>query len=184
MFIHDIVKIRFIRQGYLPNHPPHLISDEEMCDAFLPCNFEDASWDTAEYNYFRDTYPLSAGAKADAALSSAYAALVSAVMYHVNCLKSSESSEYKLPDWVYAYMLGAVVGPTSDVADRHDLFILLNTDNLADDFNINCYRACYEESTQWVKKLPADMQQHRPPSIFGEPHVIKALRLRAVELIN
>lgn len=35
MFLHDIIKIKYIREGYLPNYPPHLISDEEMCDAFL-----------------------------------------------------------------------------------------------------------------------------------------------------
>ena len=35
MMIHDIIKINLSRGGYLPDYPPHLISDEEMCHAFI-----------------------------------------------------------------------------------------------------------------------------------------------------
>ena len=34
-YIHDIIKIKYVREGWLPNWPYHLISDQEMCDAFL-----------------------------------------------------------------------------------------------------------------------------------------------------
>ena len=33
--LHDTIKIDLIRQGYLPNYPYHMISDIEMCKAFL-----------------------------------------------------------------------------------------------------------------------------------------------------
>ena len=34
-FVHDVIKIKYAREGYLPDLPYHLISDEEMCDAFI-----------------------------------------------------------------------------------------------------------------------------------------------------
>lgn len=33
--VHDLIKIKYVREGYLPNYPYHLISDSEMCDAFI-----------------------------------------------------------------------------------------------------------------------------------------------------
>ena len=35
MFIHDLIKIKYIREGYLPNYPYHMISDEEVFNAFI-----------------------------------------------------------------------------------------------------------------------------------------------------
>ena len=35
MLAHDIIKITYVREGYLKNFPHHLISDEEMCVAFI-----------------------------------------------------------------------------------------------------------------------------------------------------
>ena len=35
MFIHDIIKIKYTHMGYLPDDRVELISDAEMCDAFL-----------------------------------------------------------------------------------------------------------------------------------------------------
>ena len=35
MLIHDVIKIRMIDLGYLPDYPYHLISDFEMCNAFI-----------------------------------------------------------------------------------------------------------------------------------------------------
>lgn len=35
MFTHDIIKIKLSEYGYLPNYPFHMISDGEMCDGFM-----------------------------------------------------------------------------------------------------------------------------------------------------
>jgi len=35
--MHDLIKLRYTGDGWLPNWPPHLISDEEMCDVFFRC---------------------------------------------------------------------------------------------------------------------------------------------------
>lgn len=186
MFVHDIIKIKLSREGYLPNYPPHLISDEEMCDAFLPYVY-DASDPTAGYdasmkaslNYFRDKYPL-----VHPALESEYKLLVSEIAYHIDKLKSSNEAEYTLPDWVYSYMIDCVITVSSDQKDKHDLFVMLGVDNLFDEFNYDCARACYDESRYWLLKLPESARIHRPPTIFGEPHVIKSLRLKAADFAN
>ena len=184
MFMNDLVKIKLSRLGYLPNYPPHLISDAEMCDAFLPYlydmdnplgGYDDCM--NAELNYFRDTYPLLSDTLIDA-----YKTLVSEIAYHLNILKTTVDTEYVLPDWVYSYMIGSVVSVDSTQKDRHDLFVLLGTDNLYDEFDEKCSVACYNESIDWLKKLPTTYRQHRPPTMFGEPHVIKSLRVK--ELTN
>ena len=186
MFIHDLVKIHLTREGYLPNYPYHLISDEEMCDAFLPYEYDStdpyAGYDKcmeAEINYFRDFYSCDFDV-----LSDAYKLLVSEIAWHLNELKISSDDHYQLPDWIYSYMLGSTLGPTSDIHDLHDMFVLLDTDNLYDEFTEECAQACYAESTQWLKKLPEDARIHRPPTMFGEPHVIKSLRLKALNFID
>ena len=183
MFIHDVIKIRLSRAGYLLNYPPHLISDEEMCDAFLPYTYDESDpgaglseW-SSKVGYFKDMYPLMS-----MALLHEYQQLVIDIAYHLHQLKTTLDDEYKLPDWVYAYMLGAVVGPYSDIRDRHDLFVLLGTDNLYDEFDEACMRACYRESTAWLDKLSTFERAHRPPTLFGAPHVIKSLRLQALNL--
>ena len=182
MFLHDIIKIKYIREGYLPNYPPHLISDEEMCDAFLPYKYDSedpmSGFDDSmevELNYFRDTYPLLSDN-----LEKEYVTLVSEIAYHLNIMKTTLQSDYVLPDWVYSYMLGSVVSVDSPIKDRHDLFVLLGTDNLYDEFNAECSSACYSESEEWLKKLPPSQREHRPPTMFGEPHVIKSLRIKAL----
>lgn len=183
MIIHDIIKIRLSREGYLPDYPPHLISDEEMCDAFMPYVYDEddpyAGYEdfmNADYNYFRDTYPL-----IHPQLEDEYKKLVSEIAYHIHVMKTTTEDDYLFPDWVYSYMIGAVVTVNSDIKDRHDLFVLLGTDNLFDEFTFDCARACYAESQYWIKKLPDSQKAHRPPTIFGEPHIIKSLRLKAAD---
>ena len=184
MFIHDIIKIKLSNSGYLMNYPPHLISDAEMCDAFLPYKYDSEDPTSGyedsmneEINYFRDTYPLVTDDLLDA-----YKLLISEIAYHINLLKTTTESEYVLPNWVYSYMLGEVVSVDSPIKDRHDLFVLLGVDNLYDEFNAECASACYSESQQWLNKLPAKQREHRPPTMFGEPHVIKSLRLKALNM--
>ena len=43
MLVHDLIKIKLVRAGYLPNYPYHLISDKEMCEAFISANSVDTS---------------------------------------------------------------------------------------------------------------------------------------------
>lgn len=186
MFIHDLIKIKLSREGYLPNYPPHLISDEEMCDAFLPYEYDEDNPTSgyedsmsAALNYFRDIYSLP-----HSELLEEYKSLVADIAYHLNELKSTTDDEYTLPDWIYSYMLGCVLTEDSDIRDKHDLFVLLGTDNLEDEFTFDCCRACYEESKYWIAKLPASSRIHRSPTIFGEPHVIKSLRLKAADLTD
>lgn len=166
LLTHDIIKIMYVNLGYLPDLPYHLISDEEMFDAFI----------FADINYFADNYPVPRGMDAQ------YNELKFAIVYHINHYIANQasaisSSTYTVPDWVYSYMLGAVVGPASPELDRHDLFVLLGMDNMDDEFTDAIYAEIYNKSERWTYKLPLAEREHRPPTMFGEPHVIKSLRL-------
>ena len=35
MLVHDVIKIRLVEDGYLPNYPYHMMSDREMIAAFM-----------------------------------------------------------------------------------------------------------------------------------------------------
>jgi hypothetical protein len=76
-------------------------------------------------------------------------------------------------------MMGAVIGPKSQVDDRHDLFVLLHLDNIEDEFNDKIYSAIYKVSEMWTFKLNSAERKVRPPTMFGEPHVLKSLNLSA-----
>ena len=166
--IHYVIKINYIKAGYLPNYPYHMISDHEMCDAFLnddnPC-------------FFYDNYPL-----LDDSLSDAYNKLVEELKYHMNALKSQPDDSYDLPSWVYSYMLGSVVSINSDHYDIQNIADMLNIDIDFGDFNSELSKNCYEVSKEWIQKLSSEEQEHRPPTMFGEPHVIKSLRLKSVQV--
>lgn len=235
MFIHDIIKIEYIRQGYLPDFPYHLISDEEMFNAFivdeLKVTKEEALkikkgqstlWDApktyinlyklasfefitegteqmlvirgsrsklAEFNesvglnckcelspecYFATNYPLLYDK-----FDSEYTSLVEAIYYHIQAhLDSADSIDViAVPDWIYSYMHGSVVGPNSSEIDVHYLLGLLNLDNLEGEFTEKVCSSCLEISSKWVKKLPPSKSTMRPPAMFGELHVIKSLRI-------
>lgn len=159
--IRDVVKILYVKEGYLPNYPYHLISDEEMCNAFLS---EDSEC------FFDDRYPCVFDS-----LAVKWAELRSAIRYHLDKLVADAS--YSLPDWVYSYMLGVVIGPYSSKTDIHDMLVLMGLDNMDDELNETIMNTCYEISEAWIEKIPPSRHDHRPPSIFGEPHVIKSLRL-------
>lgn len=175
----DVVKIRYIEEGYLPDYPYHLISDEEMCDAFLRIerSIEDDS--VAIKGYFADMYPCPSSS-----LESYYTSLVNDIIYHLDKLKQSKVDKYTLPDWVYSYMLGSVVGPNSTVKDIHDCLVLLDADNMDDIFTSQAAARCYDVSKRWIRKLSSAERLHRPPTIFGEPHVIKSLRLAQANYIE
>lgn len=174
---HDIIKMKYVEEGYLPNYPFHMISDSEMCDAFIQATATtegDIKYrlDGQATSYFRDNYPC-----VSSDLGDAYAGLVNSMMVHIEQLKQSTDDQYVLPDWIYSYMLGAVVGPNSEIADIHDLLVLLGKDNIDDIFTPEAASACLKISTRWVSKISATSGIQRNPTIFGEPHVIKQLRL-------
>lgn len=167
-YVHDLAKIIYVQEGYLPNIPYHLISDKEMIDAFI----------NNSYNYFDDMYPCPSDK-----LSSEYDKLKSDIRYHLEEHISDE--EYEIPDWVYSYMIGSTIGQNSETADKHDLLVSLNCDNVDDVFSETAANECYKISKEWIRKLPMSAKQgndgndHRPPTMFGEPHVIKSIRLTA-----
>lgn len=171
--VHDIIKMNFVREGYLPNHPYHLISDNEMIDAFI--HIDSAG---NKSGYFVDYYPSD---ELQGQLLTTYNNLVESIVYHLEQYKSDSS--YVIPDWVYSYMVGSCVGPQSSTLDKHDLFVLLNLDNTDDEFNTEIYKSCYETSKEWIRKLNPTIQDHRPPTLFGEPHVVKSLRLAQVDVL-
>ena len=163
--IHNIIKIKYVNEGYLPNYPYHLISDAEMCDAFISDD---------DTGFFFDFYPLP-----DDSLYDEYIALVDALKYQISKLKSSVEAEFKMPDWVYSYMIGKVISQSSDQQDKHDLFVLMNMDNVEDDFSLNISKYCLKISKTWLAKIPKEKRGMRVPTVFGEPNVIKYLRLNS-----
>lgn len=161
--IHDTIKIKYVEEGYLPDYPYHLVSDEEMCQAFI----------LNDSNYFDDYYPLIAED-----CKEEYKTLKEAILYHIDTFLKSIDDDRVLPDWVYSYMLGTVVSVNSDELDRHDLLVLLDCDNIEDTITAKAQRACYKESKEWLRRLTREEALHRPPTLFGEPHVIKSLRVK------
>ncbi len=87
------------------------------------------------------------------------------------------------------YMLGSVISVFSPALDIHDLLEPLNIDNIDDIFTAEASANCLEVSKQWLKQTqrPEFVEFEgkkiniRPPTMFGEPHVIKSIRLRQLE---
>lgn len=199
-FVHAVIKIQYIREGYLPNWPYHMISDDEMCDAFISIPESISGYITSDYfgitvdktqtrvdwygaflndnkliSYFKANYPL-----IDATISSYYKALVNRIFYEIQEFKNNPNDDKALPDWIYSYMLGVVIGPTSDKIDIHDMISssLMGTDNIDDDYTLDCAIQCLKISKDWLRKIiVSEGDVIRPPTMFGEPHVLKAIRL-------
>ena len=166
--VHDIVKILYSDEGYLHYYPYHMISDEEMIEAFVK----------SDSCFFDDFYPLPSET-----FSAEYNELKS---YVTQCCDKYLLDGTAIPDWVYSYMLGKVIGPLSDQKDVHDLFVLLNLDNLYDEFNEGIYSSILSVSrkvigTYSVKSRSSEVE-YRPATMFGEPHIIKYLRLEQVNV--
>lgn len=181
--IDTVIKIKYISMGYLPNYPYHLISDTEMVNAFLPNNSiivdEDGNKaiDSSVVSFFGDMYPCP-----DSTLIAEYLELVTSLRYHLDKFIYSHGA-YTIPDWVYSYMIGAVIGENSSTDDKHDLLTLMNLDNVADNWTPEAAHYAYKISKLWIAKLASTAREHRAPTMFGEPHVIKYLRLDSSEVI-
>lgn len=128
-----------------------------------------------------------------------YEGLERVIGYYMNKLKTTHDDTCVLPDWVYSYMLGEVISVHSEIIDIHDLIKPLGVDNIDDIFTPAAAKACYDTSRKWIKQHLIDVWGHnesgldptecpgcqnvRPPTMFGEPHVIKSIRLDSVSPI-
>lgn len=181
--IDTVIKIKYISMGYLPNYPYHLISDAEMVNAFLPNNLiivdkdGNKTVDSSVLSFFSDMYPCP-----DPTLNDPYFDLIAALRYHLDKFVDSHGI-YTIPDWVYSYMIGAVIGENSSTDDKHDLLTLMNLDNVDDNWTPEAAQYAYKISKIWIAKLASTSREHRAPTMFGEPHVIKYLRLNSSEVI-
>lgn len=183
MITEDVIKAKLTSEGYLMEYPYHMISRSEMFDAFI-----DTSWcklipdgttyveNTVEHiserdqsKYFDANYPLLSKSPE---IVSAYSNLVDCICYHILMCKLNQQ-DYIIPNWIYSYMLGSTISVTSSIQDIHDMLTLMGIDNLDDEFLAEAELKCYQISSRWVRKFNVA----RPPTIFGEPHVIKSLRL-------
>ena len=167
MFIHDVIKMMYINMGYLPGQPYYLISDKEMFDAFL-----------REDGFFNDFYPCPSES-----LQEAYSNLRQYIVDSIsNYLNGSES---ELPAWIYSYMIMRPITYDSDIADIAYLNNLANIDSPsgAPQFTEELAESCYEVSQKWLQKQPSKAS-HRPPTMFGETHVTKSLRLDQANILS
>ena len=191
MLTHDIINIKYVNLGYLKkNYPYHLISDEEMFNAFIDLGTGFTSslidpnvrfFDAYYSNPFspEDEYKKvnSAGEVIEVInMYQEYNKLKDYIIASINeylALKDLQSS-ISLPDWIYTYMLGEVVYKQSEYLDIQDTLTLLGCYNIDNDFNKLACVNCYSTSLKYISTLKTGL---RPPTVFGEPHVIKQLRL-------
>ena len=196
--VHDIIKIKYTRLGYLPNYPYHLISDEEMFDAFIDLSDSSESGSGSSSGierFFDDYYPdpfvkkdiIHTGPSGEQiSLRSEYYRLktyiITTINEYISHRGSTDQDDYTIPDWIYSYMLGEVVynHPNTpdefEYADMLDLLRLLHSENISNEMTPEICELCYEESTKYISTLTTGV---RPPTVFGEPHVIKQLRLES-----
>ena len=183
MFTHNVIKKLYSRDGYLPDYPYHLFSDDEMFEAFIGISsifndngeISDSVWEdvTSSYGkyFFFDNYPL-----IDISIQDSYKTLIYAIASHLREMKNND--DYILPNWIYSYMLGECIGPNSPTADIHDTLVLLGCDNTDDMWTLQACNNALHFSAKQILKLKDTDKVNRPPTMFGEPHVLKYLRLR------
>ena len=217
-FLHNIIKNELSELGYLPNLPYHLISDSEMFDAFIrepesQIRDPDMAEEVGQYmlrkasdNYdnlvgvasgcmFHDYYPPFID---DSTGTSVYFNLVNCIL---RCIHAYTEFGYEIPDWVYAYMLRAVIGPKSSYDDICSLQSMLGL-TVTGEFSIETAESCLLISRETTKLydgsalpmglytkhsrinralddaagLSNDTQRDCPITIFGDLNVIKYLR--------
>lgn len=196
MLVHDIIKIKYVNLGYIKkNYPYHLISDEEMFSAFIDLGTEfNRNLIDPNIRYFDRYYPNPFGDNdyiykktnsageviAETSLSDEYNKLKSYIVSTINDYLqykgTSHADEHLIPSWIYTYMLGEVVYQRSEYLDIQDTLTLLGCSNLDNEFTTDACVACYKVSSNYISTLTTGI---RPPTVFGEPHVIKNLRLGA-----
>lgn len=166
MIIHDLIKIKYSKEGYLPNYPYHLTSDREMIEAFRK-----------EDGYFDINYPCVVED-----LREQYELLKEFIFSHLQDYLEGNTDE--IYPWVYGYMMGEVISVNSKSEDITMLYKYFNMnikENMDLAFNEEVATNCYNVSDTYIKKLTDS--NLRPPCMFGEPHVVKALRLNQVTIV-
>ena len=193
MLVHDIIKIKYVNLGYIKkNYPYHLISDEEMFNAFINLGTEfKSNLINPKVRFFDMYYPCpfdgddyyeKKNSKGEViervSLLGEYNKLKYYIIDQINAYLAGKgtSSEFELPDWIYTYMLGEVIYQNSDYQDIYDMLALLGCSNLDNEFTKEACVACYATSLNYISTLTTGL---RPPTVFGEPHVIKNLRLES-----
>ena len=206
MLIHDIIKMKYVNLGYIKkNYPYHLISDEEMFNAFIDLGDEDFNTHTTIINpsvrFFDDYYPnpfaeedyIYEKKNSDGevieriSMSGVYTDLknyIKNIIIAYLHYQNDTPYDAELPDWVYTYMLGEVVYQQSEYLDIQDTLTLLGCFNIDNEFTQTACVKCYVISANYVSMLPQQYSitknatvSRRCPTVFGEPHVIKSLRL-------
>lgn len=178
----DIVKIKMVKEGYLPNYPPHMISDDEMCDAFLPLDYPitDTEWNLFmnddKLSMFKDKYELPSKE-----LEPQYRELVSGIAKELKSYRESVTDDKKIPDWILSYMNHSVISESSEYHDLDGFLMLLGINVAEPEFTPTISSDCYIISSDWLKKTN---RTDRPATIFGEPHVIKSLRLQKSNIVG
>jgi len=156
--------MKYVNEGYLPNYPYHLISDDEMCDAFIRLTQDDIDKNgnpTGTYTYkgyFFMMYPLldlelNHEDGSDEIEPMAYSNLVKAIHYHIYSFKNRTADHAILPDWIYSYMLGPVISVSSPIPDIHDVIEPIDADNEDDFFEGYQSIACYKVSRDWNHRV-------------------------------
>ena len=190
MLIHDIIKIKYVKLGYIiKNYPYHLISDEEMFNAFIEVTPDFTSsvvsndvrfFDMNYQNPFADIDWENSANKIYQSYNDAYIKLRKYIIDSINeylaFVNTTEKDKHLIPDWIYSYMLGEVVYNQSDYLDIQDTLDLLGCSNIENEFTIQACIACYNTSLKYISTLNDNT---RPPTLFGEPHVIKILRMES-----
>ena len=188
--VNDTVKIKLVRQGYLKNYPPHLLSDEEMVEGFYKY-FEDFYYKPMKKEYENpskvDPYPMISARQPGQEdemityLDTLYDYIKKSCDEAITVARK-QGEDVIVDDWISSFMLGSAIGPKSDTRDIHDLLVLMNVDNIDDIFTRLASETCYRISKKWIAKTYLGTENKRPPSVFGELHVIKSLRLDQVSL--
>lgn len=191
MIIHDIIKIKYVQLGFIrKNYPYHLISDEEMFSAFIDLGLDNESNLIDPNTRFFDMYypnPFDGSGSSSDDNSEEYEdqiyydAYIKLKNYIINSIKeylyyhgTEAESDHLIPDWIYTYMLGEVVYQQSEYLDIQDTLELLGCSNLDNEFTKNACIACYIISKKYISTL---VTGDRPLTVFGEPHVLKYLRM-------
>lgn len=195
--VHTILKIKYVNLGYIKkNYPYHLISDEEMFNAFIDLGDTEFNAKTTmidpEVRFFEDYYPnpfaeedyiyqkknSSGEVIEEISLSDEYTRLKAFIISEINDYLAykgtSEEYQHLIPSWVYTYMLGEVIYQQSEYLDIQDLLVLLNCFNIDNIFTREACITCYMTSLKYITTLNSEV---RPPTVFGEPHIIKVLRM-------
>lgn len=124
------------------------------------------------YSYLKDHYPLP-----DESIKKEYDALVGEMKNQMITFLQTDPVDATMSDWIYSYMLGVVINNHSSVEDRHYLLTMIHMDNLFDEIRLPEYKEIYQISKKWLGKN----EEKRPPTMFGEPHVIKSIRLQTID---